>query len=124
MDQLEKYRTSVHGLRNAKGDAKVAECASCHGSHDILAHTDANSHVYPVNLPGTCARCHSDPEYMKEYKIPTDQYQKFAAQRPWGRVAAEERCRRPRLQQLSRQPRRHAPRASSQSPRSAGRATP
>jgi hypothetical protein len=79
IDQLEKYRTSVHGARNAAGDAKVAQCVSCHGSHNILGPTDVKSHVYPVNLPGTCARCHSDPGYMKEYKIPTDQYQKFAA---------------------------------------------
>jgi hypothetical protein len=79
IDQLEKYRTSVHGARNAKGDAKVAECVSCHGSHNILGPADVKSQVYPVNLPGTCAHCHSDPEYMKEYKIPTDQYQKFAA---------------------------------------------
>jgi predicted CXXCH cytochrome family protein len=79
IDQLEKYRTSVHGARNAGGDAKAAQCASCHGSHSILGSTDVRSQVYPVNLPSTCARCHSDARYMKEYKIPTDQYQKFAA---------------------------------------------
>jgi len=78
VDQLEKYRTSVHGMLNAKGDSKVAECASCHGSHDILPHTEPNSHVYATRLPQTCARCHSDAEYMKGYKIPTDQYDKFA----------------------------------------------
>lgn len=79
VDQLEKYRTSVHGARNARGDAKVAECASCHGSHSILAPSDVKSRVYAENLPATCAHCHSDADYMKEYKIPTDQYQKFAA---------------------------------------------
>jgi hypothetical protein len=79
IDQLDKYRTSVHGARNAAGDAKVAQCVSCHGSHNILGPADVKSQVYPVNLPGTCSRCHSDPEYMKEYKIPTDQYRKFAA---------------------------------------------
>ena len=79
VDQLEKYRTSVHGARNARGDLKAAECASCHGSHDILPPSDVKSQVYPVNLPRTCARCHSDTVYMKEYKIPTDQFEKFAA---------------------------------------------
>ena len=78
VDQQDKYRTSVHGMLNAKGDSKVAQCASCHGSHDILAHTEPNSHVYATRLPQTCARCHSDAEYMKAYKIPTDQYDKFA----------------------------------------------
>ncbi len=78
VDQREKYRTSVHGMRNAKGDAKTAACASCHGSHGILSSTDVKSAVYPTNLPGTCSKCHSDAGYMKGYGIPTDQYAKFA----------------------------------------------
>lgn len=77
VDQLEKYRTSVHGMRNAKGDAKAAECASCHGSHDIRSIKDLKSSVYATNLPTTCGKCHSDAAYMKEYKIPTDQVEKF-----------------------------------------------
>jgi predicted CXXCH cytochrome family protein len=78
VDQLEKYKTSVHGTLNAKGDPNVAECASCHGSHQILPPTDVRSSVYPTNLPSTCAKCHSDPVYMAEYKIPTDQLEKFS----------------------------------------------
>ena len=78
VDQLEKYRTSVHGMRNAKGDPKPAECASCHGSHEILPAADVRSRVYPTNLPGTCASCHSNKEYMKAYGIPTDQFEKFS----------------------------------------------
>jgi predicted CXXCH cytochrome family protein len=78
VDQYEKYRTSVHGMRNAKGDPKTAECASCHGSHDIRSAKDVKSKVYASNLPGTCAACHSNAEYMKAYKIPTDQYEKYA----------------------------------------------
>ena len=78
VDQLEKYRTSVHGIRNAKGDSKTAECASCHGSHNIRAVKDVRSKVYVANLPETCASCHSNVSYMKEYKIPTDQYEKYS----------------------------------------------
>ncbi len=78
VDQLEKYRTSVHGMRNARGDSKTAECASCHGSHNILPASDVRSSVYPTNLPGTCAQCHSNAEYMKGYEIPTDQFEKFS----------------------------------------------
>ncbi|MBI4811794.1 MAG: cytochrome c3 family protein, partial [Ignavibacteriales bacterium] len=78
IDQLEKYRTSVHGMKNEKGDSKVAECASCHGSHDIRNAKDAKSKIYAVNLPTTCSKCHSDAEYMNEYKIPTDQFDKFS----------------------------------------------
>ncbi len=78
IDQLEKYRTSVHGKRNARGDRKVAECASCHGSHEILAAKNVKSRVYPTNLPNTCASCHSNVEYMRGYHIPSDQFAKFS----------------------------------------------
>lgn len=78
VDQLEKYRTSVHGERNAKGDSRTAECASCHGSHDIRAAKDVKSAVYATNLPATCAKCHSDSKTMRPYKIPTDQFEKFS----------------------------------------------
>jgi predicted CXXCH cytochrome family protein len=78
IDQLDKYRTSVHGRRNAKGDRKVAECASCHGSHEILAAKNVKSRVYPTNIPKTCASCHSNAEYMRGYGIPSDQFDKFS----------------------------------------------
>jgi predicted CXXCH cytochrome family protein len=78
VDQLEKYRTSVHGIKNARGDRKTAECASCHGSHGIRPALDATSSINPVNIPSTCAKCHSNAVYMKEYKIPTDQFEKFS----------------------------------------------
>ncbi len=74
IDQLEKYRTSVHGIRYSKGDRKVAVCVSCHGSHDIFSAKDVRSKVYPTNIPATCKTCHADAAYMKEYGIPTDQY--------------------------------------------------
>ena len=77
VDQLEKYRTSVHGIRNSKRDPKTAECASCHGSHDIRNAKDVKSSVYASNLPRTCAVCHSNKDYMKEYGISTDQYEKY-----------------------------------------------
>jgi hypothetical protein len=78
VDQLDKYRTSVHGMKNAKGDPLVAECASCHGSHGILPVKDVKSKVYPTNLPETCSSCHSDTVRMKSYGIPTDQFEKYA----------------------------------------------
>ena len=78
VDQLDKYRTSIHGLRNSRGDSKTAECVNCHGSHDILPVKDVNSSVYAINLPKTCAKCHSNADYMKEYKIPIQQFEKFS----------------------------------------------
>jgi len=78
VDQLEKYRTSVHGVRNAAGDPRVAQCVSCHGNHGILPAADVRSRVYPTNIPGTCAVCHANAALMAPYGIPTDQYDKYA----------------------------------------------
>lgn len=77
VDQLEKYKTSVHGKKVFSGDSKAANCASCHGSHNIKKVKDPQSQVYYSNIPSTCNKCHGDAEYMKGYKIPTDQYEKF-----------------------------------------------
>lgn len=79
VDQLEKYRTSVHGRLHGSGDVKVATCVSCHGSHGVFSSKDVRSSVYGTNIPATCRTCHGNAAYMKEYGIPTDQYDKFAA---------------------------------------------
>src|SRR6476661_6748023 len=76
-DQLSQYHTSVHGKLLAKGDTKVAVCVDCHSVHDIRPPNDPRSTVYPLNVPATCSRCHSDPERMKEYKIPTNQFAEY-----------------------------------------------
>jgi Cytochrome c3/Cytochrome c554 and c-prime len=77
-DQLSQYPTSVHGKRLAAGDTKVAVCTDCHSVHDIRAPSDPRSTVNPVNVASTCARCHADPDYMKGYAIPTDQFAKYS----------------------------------------------
>ncbi len=78
VDQVDKYRTSVHGMKNAAGDRKVAECASCHGSHEIRSAKDVKSKVYPTNVPETCSSCHSNPGYMAGYGIESDQFEKYS----------------------------------------------
>lgn len=76
-DQLSQYHTSVHGKLLASGDTKVAVCVDCHSVHDIRPPNDPRSTVYPLNVPATCSRCHSDAERMKEYKIPTNQFAEY-----------------------------------------------
>lgn len=78
-DQYAQYLTSTHGRLLRRGDQRVAVCTDCHGVHDIRAHTDPRSSVYPLNIARTCARCHADPAYMKPYHIPTDQYASYTA---------------------------------------------
>jgi hypothetical protein len=76
-DQVQQYFTSIHGKKLVTGDKKVAECVSCHTAHGIPSVKDARSNVYPLNVPATCNYCHGNHEYMQEYKIPTDQYEKY-----------------------------------------------
>ena len=78
VDQVALYRTSVHGQQLLEqGDQKVATCIDCHGAHGILPGNDPRSPVYGTNVPQTCGKCHSDPIFMKEYGIPTDQYEQY-----------------------------------------------
>lgn len=57
-DRLSTYGDSYHGLANGKGGATVANCASCHGVHDILPSDDPRSTIHPKNLAATCGNCH------------------------------------------------------------------
>lgn len=57
-DAVETYMDSYHGLASRLGSTTVANCASCHGAHDILPSTDPKSSVYKENLARTCGKCH------------------------------------------------------------------
>ena len=76
-DQLAKYHSSVHGVKFAKGDTKVAVCTDCHGAHGIRPASDPHSPVHPLNVATTCKRCHDDAEYMKSYGIKTSQFKEY-----------------------------------------------
>ncbi len=56
--RLRSYVDSYHGLKSKAGDVRVANCASCHGAHRILPHTDPTSSIHPDNLRETCGECH------------------------------------------------------------------
>lgn len=77
-DQVEQYFISVHGQKLREGDAKVADCTSCHTAHGILPASDARSPVHALNLPMTCQKCHGDADYMREYGLRTNQFSDFA----------------------------------------------
>jgi hypothetical protein len=68
-DQQSQYVTSRHGQALAKGDERVATCASCHLAHGVLPADDARSPVYPSRIVETCGRCHGDAALMKTYGI-------------------------------------------------------
>lgn len=56
--RLKSYVDSYHGLKRKAGNVHVANCASCHGEHRILPHTDPRSSINPANLKNTCGDCH------------------------------------------------------------------
>ena len=77
VDQENEYYTSVHGKLLKTGETKVATCISCHTVHGIRAVNDPLSSVYPLNVADTCAKCHGNADYMRAFKIPSDQVTKF-----------------------------------------------
>ena len=57
-DRVPSYADSYHGLAERGGSQTVANCASCHGVHNIFPARDPRSTVNPANLPKTCGNCH------------------------------------------------------------------
>ena len=56
--RLTSYADSFHGLAVRGGSKIAANCASCHGIHDIRPSRDPRSSINPTNLPKTCGNCH------------------------------------------------------------------
>ena len=57
-DRLVSFDSSFHGLAAKAGSQSVANCASCHGVHNILPSSDPKSTINAKNLPATCGQCH------------------------------------------------------------------
>lgn len=57
-DRFKTFSDSYHGLAIRGGVVEVANCASCHGAHDILPSSDPRSSVSRARLAETCGRCH------------------------------------------------------------------
>ena len=57
-DRFQTFSDSYHGLAGKAGDVAVANCASCHGVHDIKHSSDSTSRISKKNLVKTCGTCH------------------------------------------------------------------
>ena len=57
-DRVPTFADSYHGLAAREGSQTVANCASCHGVHNIFPTSDPRSTVNPANLAHTCGACH------------------------------------------------------------------
>src|ERR1700690_1647157 len=63
------YATSIHGSSHAMGPAGAAPCSSCHGDHEMAPVKHIDSPVFKLNLPQTCAKCHSNRKLTDEYRM-------------------------------------------------------
>ena len=57
-ERVSSYMASYHGLAQQVGSSTVANCASCHGVHNILPSSDPHSTINSANLAKTCGQCH------------------------------------------------------------------
>ena len=58
-DYASTYRDTFHGQVTSLGYTRMATCASCHGSHEILPASDPASTVSAQNRQKTCQKCHA-----------------------------------------------------------------
>ena len=58
-DVVRYYEATYHGkVENIGYPSRVAGCADCHTTHNILPKTDSRSSIHPANLVENCGRCH------------------------------------------------------------------
>jgi hypothetical protein len=58
--RIDSFESSFHGVALKFGELTVANCASCHGYHDILPQSNPHSRVHPANIPRSCGQCHAN----------------------------------------------------------------
>jgi cytochrome b subunit of formate dehydrogenase len=56
--RFDSFADSFHGLASKAGSVKAANCASCHGVHNIKPSSDPTSTIHPDKLAATCGNCH------------------------------------------------------------------
>lgn len=64
-----EYDKSLHAIAIAAGSKAAARCSDCHGKHDILSSRNPQSRTYKIQLPFTCARCHSNSAMMSDEHV-------------------------------------------------------
>ncbi|MEW6411359.1 MAG: cytochrome c3 family protein [Candidatus Zixiibacteriota bacterium] len=59
-DRIATFNESYHGVAIELGATNFANCASCHGVHNIYPQSDPRSLINAANIEQTCGRCHDD----------------------------------------------------------------
>lgn len=60
LDRVTTFFSSYHGMAAKFGSRGVANCASCHGYHNVLPSSDPRSSVNKANMVKTCRKCHPE----------------------------------------------------------------
>lgn len=64
------YSATVHAKARQGGNTVAANCADCHGTHDILRSAEPASRTSHANVEATCSRCHGDDATVTKANLP------------------------------------------------------
>jgi nitrate/TMAO reductase-like tetraheme cytochrome c subunit len=68
--EVAEYGVTVHGIARKGGNAVAANCADCHGVHDIRRSSEPSSRTHHANLETTCGKCHGNDAMVQKAKLP------------------------------------------------------
>jgi len=68
----ETYSASVHGQAVASGNSDSASCADCHGVHDVISLSNADTKTERKFGTSVCIKCHDNAEMMERNDVRTD----------------------------------------------------
>ena len=57
---VDVFNSGIHGKLIEQGDPDAPGCATCHGTHGVLFHSDPESPTHVRQIPDLCGRCHDD----------------------------------------------------------------
>ncbi len=77
--QLTAYQASSHGRGAAAGNGLSPTCVSCHGSHTVQPVGSEAGSNFASRISLTCARCHDDPELLRQTSLPSSAVEGFEA---------------------------------------------
>lgn len=65
-DEQAQFDASLHGRAAKRGDSLAPSCKDCHGTHNVLRHTDPASPTSTMQVPRLCGRCHREGTPVSE----------------------------------------------------------
>lgn len=80
-DRTTTFEESFHGIAHQMDNKTVANCASCHGYHDVRPQEDPKSSINVANIVSTCGQVGCHPEATPQFatgKIHVDPTKKEA----------------------------------------------